>query len=64
MDIRMGKYRTADGNFSEVFYDVLADYEKRLEYAAKHTELPEKPDMKKVQELVMTINERVIRNEI
>ena len=43
---------------------MLADYEKRLEYAAKHTELPEKPDMKKVQELVMTINERVIRNEI
>lgn len=64
MDIRLGKYQKADGNFNDTFYEMLADYEKRLDYAAKHTELPEEPDMEKIQDLVMTINERVIRDEI
>ena len=40
------------------------DFEKRLHYASENTDLPEEPDMKKVQNLVMTINERVIRDEI
>ena len=64
MDIRLGKYQKADGNFNDTFYEMLADYEKRLDYAAKHTALPEEPDMEKIQDLVMTINERVIRDEI
>ena len=64
MDIRLGKYQKADGNFNDTFYEMLADYEKRLDYAAKHTALPEAPDMEKIQDLVMTINERVIRDEI
>lgn len=64
MDIRFGKYQKKDGTFHESFYEMLADFEKRLHYAAENTDLPEEPDMKKVQELVMRINERVIRDEI
>lgn len=64
MDIRFGKYQKEDGTFKDSFYDLLADFEKRLNYAAENTDLPEEPDMKKVQDLVMTINERVIRDEI
>lgn len=64
MDIRFGKFQKEDGTFHESFYDMLSDFEKRLHYAAENTDLPEEPDMSKVQELVMTINERVIRNEI
>ncbi|MDE7269352.1 MAG: nucleotidyltransferase domain-containing protein [Acetatifactor sp.] len=64
MDIRFGKFQKADGTFHESFYDMLADFEKRLHYAAENTDLPEEPDMPKVQELVMTINERVVRDEI
>ena len=64
MDIRFGKFQNEDGTFSESFYEMLYEYEKRLHYAAENTDLPEEPDMKKVQELVMTINERVIRDEI
>ena len=64
MDIRFGKYQKKDETFHESFYDLLSDFEKKLHYAAENTDLPEKPDMKKVQELVMTINERVIRDEI
>lgn len=64
MDIRFGKYQKEDGSFQDSFYDMLADFEKRLHYASENTDLPEEPDMKRVQELVMTINERVIRDEI
>lgn len=64
MDIRFGKFQKADGTFHESFYDMLSDFEKRLHYAAENTDLPEEPDMSKVQELVMTINERVVRDEI
>lgn len=64
MDIRFGKYQKDDGTFCESFYDMLSDYEKRLQYAAENTDLPEEPDMKQVQELVMTINERVICDDI
>ena len=64
MDIRLGKFQKEDGTFQESFYDMLFDLEKRLHYAAEHTDLPEEPDMIKVQELVMTINERVVRDEI
>ena len=64
MDIRFGKYQKEAGTFHESFYDMLSDFEKKLHYAAENTDLPDEPDMAKVQELVMTINERVIRDEI
>ena len=64
MDIRSGKYQKEDGTFRESFYDMLSDFEKKLHYAAENTDLPDEPDIAKVQELVMTINERVIRDEI
>ena len=64
MDIRFGKYQTYEGTFSDSFYDMMREYERRLHYAAEHTDLPAEPDFKRVQELVMTINERVIRDEI
>ncbi len=64
MDIRFGKYQKEDGTFKDSFYDMLADFEKRLRYASENTDLPEKPDMNQVQEMVMTMNEGVGRDEI
>lgn len=64
MDIRLGKFQKENGLFDDSFYDLLTDFEKRVSYAAENTDLPETPDMKKVQDLVMAINEKVIRDEI
>ena len=64
MDIRFGKYQKADGTFHSCFYEMLSELEGRLRYAAENTDLPEEPDVDKVQELVMAINERVVRGEI
>ena len=64
LSIRSGEYQKADGTFRNEFYEMVADYESRLEYAAKHTQLPEKPDNKRVEEYVMSVNEKVVRDEI
>ena len=64
MKIRSGGFQKADGTFDSAFYDMVSEYEKRLHDAAKHTELPEEPDLKAVQELVMAANEKVVRDEI
>lgn len=64
LSIRRGEYQKEDGTFREEFYDIVADYEKKLDYAAEHTVLPDEPDMKKVQEFVMAVNEKVVRDEI
>ncbi|NCB94243.1 MAG: nucleotidyltransferase [Clostridia bacterium] len=62
LNIRGGAYHKADGTFSKEFYEIISDYERKLEEAAKKTKLPDEPDMIKVQEYVMSVNERVIRD--
>lgn len=64
LQIRNGAYQKPDGSFRQEFYDIVTEYEERLHYAAKHTYLPDEPDMKKVEEFVMSVNERVIKDEL
>lgn len=64
LEIRNGSYQKADGTFRDEFYELLNDYEKRLDNAAAHTTLPDEPDMTRVQEYVMAVNEKVVRDEI
>lgn len=61
MEIRRGKYRLEDGNYDPVFFEMLSEYEKRLQYAKQHTNLPPHPDMERVQEFVMDINSEALR---
>ena len=51
MDIRFGKYQTDEGTFSDSFYDMMREYEMKLRFASKHTQLPDESDFKSVQEL-------------
>jgi predicted nucleotidyltransferase len=64
MAIRNGEYQRSDGLYCGEFYELLGDYEKRLEYATAHTTLPDNPDMEKVELFVERINERVIAGDI
>ena len=36
----------------------------RFNYAAKHTNLPEKADMQKIEDFVYSVNEKIIRGEV
>lgn len=60
MRIRHGFYQKEDGTFDSSFFDMLREYEKRLDYAEKNTSLPKNPDYKKIEEFVMSVNERSI----
>lgn len=64
MDVRNGKY--LDGNKQPIpeFYEMVDEYEKRLNYAEKNTSLPDNPDYKMINEFVASVNERVVRGEI
>ena len=64
MAIRNGEYQKEDGMFRNEFYELLADYEKKLNYAIAHTVLPDNPDMERVEAFVERINERVITGDI
>ena len=54
--IRKGEFMQADGTFSQDFYEMLAQYEQRLEKAAANTVLPDQPDLQQVEKLVERIN--------
>lgn len=62
--IRRGDYQKQDGTFSAEFYEIVSDYEKKLEEAARNTRLPDEPDRNRVQQYVMSVNEKVVRDEI
>ncbi len=61
MDIRNGVYQDGRGGFKSEFYQLLADYEKRLERAAAETALPDAPDREAIEALVIMMNEKVVR---
>lgn len=61
LDIKNGSFQNPDGTYRREFFELVAQLEKRLRYAKENTDLPEKPDYKKIEELVMAVNERSIR---
>lgn len=63
MSIRNGKFQKEDGTFQKEFFDMVNHYEKRLEYAKNNTSLPDSPPYKKIEDFVMSVNERVVKND-
>lgn len=64
MDIRNGKFLDSNSQPLAEFYEMVDEYEKRLDYAVENTSLPEKPDYNKINDFLMSINERVVLNKI
>ena len=62
--IRKGEYMQEDGTFSPAFYEILEDYEKKLDEASVKTTLPDNPDMDKVEKFVERINRFAITGEL
>lgn len=60
MSIRNGAYMDADGRVIPEFYDLLHGLQGRFEYAKNNTSLPKEPDMKRINELTVTINKMSI----
>ena len=43
------------GNLTPEFFSMMNAYEERLHYAAKYTELPDKPDVSKIKDLAVNL---------
>lgn len=63
LEVRQGKFRLEDGTYSEEFFELRKQLDARFQYDVEHTELPEEPDMEKVNELVMWANEKIVKGE-
>lgn len=62
--IRKGGYMLSDGTFSPEFYELLEEYERRLDEAAAKTVLPDNPDMVKVEHFVERVNRYAVLGEL
>lgn len=61
MSVRLGEFQKPDKSFRPEFFEMLDEYKKRFEYAAKNTSLPKKPDFEKIEDLKMEINASNVR---
>lgn len=64
MEIRNGKYLDANRQPTEEFFSIVENLQKRFEYAKQNTDLPDNPDYKRINEFMVSVNERVVRGEI
>lgn len=64
MDIRIGMYLGTDGQPLPEFYEMVDEYEKRLEYAKENTSLPQTPDYDKIRDFTASVNERVVKGNV
>ena len=64
LSIRRGDFMQSDGTFSPEFYELLEEYERRLDEAAKKTTLPDNPDMNKVEQFVERVNRYAVTGEL
>lgn len=63
LEIRNGKYMKEDGTYRDEFFQLVNDFEKRIDYAKKNTSLPKLPDYKKIEDFVISVNMRNILNK-
>lgn len=64
LEIRNGKYMLEDGTFAPEFFEMVDFFDQRLKRDAAETALPDKPDYKHIEELVMAINEMVVKGDV
>lgn len=64
MSIRNGEFLDDNKQPTAEFYEILDELEKRLKYASDNTSLLESPNYNKINEFVMSVNERIVRGDI
>lgn len=61
MDIRNGKYQKEDHTFRPEFFEMLDEFDKKFRYAADNTILPDKPNMKRIEDFLISVNLETIK---
>ena len=63
LSIRNGIFMNEDGTYQKEFFELVNELEAKLDYAVKNTNLPERPDLQRIEEFVISVNERVVTGE-
>ncbi len=63
LKIRNGSFLSDNRTLIPEFYDILADYENRLEQATGNSFLPDNPDMEKVEAFMEYVNRKAIEGD-
>lgn len=61
--IRNGKYMNEDGTYQQEFFDMVDDFEARLQTAKETSQIPDEPDEARIQEFIMEVNSYVINKK-
>ena len=61
LDIRNGKYLDDNRQPIPEFFEMVDDYERRMNYAKENSSLPEKPNYNRINEFLASVNERIVR---
>ena len=64
MDIRTGKYLDDNNQPVSEFFDMVDEFEAKLDVAKTTTNLPDNPDYDKINKFVISVNERIVKGEI
>ena len=64
LSVKNGLFINQDGTLRKEFYNKLKEVEKEVEYATKHTILPQKLDEKKIEEFVIECNKKFLKEEL
>lgn len=64
MSIRQGDFLDENQQPTAQFYEILDTYEKRLQYAAENTSLPDEPDYKAISDFTASVNEQIVKENI
>ena len=59
-----GEFLGEDGKPNKDFFELVEDYDNRLQKAKEKSVLPEKPDMKKIENFMIEVNEKIINEEL
>ncbi len=64
MSIRNGDYLNANRQPIPEFFEMVDEYQKKLQYADENTSLPDKPNYKDISEFMASVNERVVKEKV
>lgn len=60
MSVRNGDFLDSNKQPTSEFYELLSEYEKRLDIAKSNTKIPDKPDIQAINKIRMNVNEMIV----
>ena len=64
MSIRNGKYLDDNKQPTAEFFDIVSELEAKLQESKAKTKLPDLPDYKRINEFMLSVNERIVKGEV